>query len=245
MCARGITIPEIIMTTRQQLVLIPGLLCSPALYADQVAALSDIADITVADHTKHGTMAAIAASILAMAPPKFALTGLSMGGYIALEIMRQAPERVTKLALLDTNAEADPPERAPIRRALCARADMEGIAPVSASLLPQWVHPDRLADTALVAIVGRMATTVGITAFRRQIEAIITRIDSRPSLAAIKVPTLVLVGREDRATPVAQSEEIALGIKDSRLVIIEHCGHLTTLERPADVTAELRVWLGL
>jgi pimeloyl-ACP methyl ester carboxylesterase len=221
------------MTPRQQLVLIPGLLCSPALYADQMAALSDIADITVADHTKHDTMAAIATSILAKAPPTFALAGLSMGGYIALEIMRQAPGRVTKLALLDTNAEADPPERAPIRRALCARADMEGIA------------PDRLSDTALVAVVAQMAATVGITAFRRQIEAIITRVDSRPSLAAIRVPTLVLVGRDDQATPVAQSEEIARGIRGSRLVILEHCGHLTTIERPAEVTAELRVWLGL
>jgi pimeloyl-ACP methyl ester carboxylesterase len=245
MCVSDVTTVEANLAMRQQLVMIPGLLCSAALYAEQVASLSDIADITVADHTKHDTMAAIATSILAKSPPTFALVGLSMGGYIALEIMRQAPERVTKLALLDTNAQPDPPERAAVRRALCARADMEGIAPVSASLLPQWVHPDRLSDKALVATVGQMAATVGITAFRRQIEAIITRIDSRPSLAAIKVPTLVLVGREDQATPVAQSEEIARGIRGSRLVILERCGHLTTMERPAEVTAELRVWLGI
>jgi pimeloyl-ACP methyl ester carboxylesterase len=231
------------MATRKHLVLIPGLLCSPALFADQVASLSDVADIQVADHTKHETMAAIAKSILAKAPPTFALAGLSMGGYIAFEIMRQAPDRVTKLALLDTNAQPDPPDRAPARRALCARADLEGIAPVSASLLPQWVHPDRLTDQTLVSTVGLMAETVGITAFRRQIEAIITRPDSRPSLAAIKVPTMVLVGREDKATPVAQAEEIARGIKGSKLVVIEHCGHLTTMERPAEVTKAMRTWL--
>jgi pimeloyl-ACP methyl ester carboxylesterase len=231
------------MASRQNLVLIPGLLCSPILYADQVASLSDLADITVADHTKHDTMAAIAASILAKAPPKFALVGLSMGGYIAFEIMRQAAGRVTKLALLDTNALPDPPERSAMRRALCARADLEGIAAVSAGLLPQWIHPDRLEDRKLGVAIGAMAASVGITAFRHQTEAIITRPDSRPTLATISVPTLVLVGREDQATPVAQAQEIAHGIKGSKLEIIEHCGHLTTMERPTEVTKALRTWL--
>jgi pimeloyl-ACP methyl ester carboxylesterase len=231
------------MVTRQRLVLIPGLLCSPALYADQVASLTDVADIQVADHTRHDTMAAIATAILAKAPPKFALAGLSMGGYLAFEIMRQAPERVTKLALLDTNALPDPPERASVRRALVAQADMTGIAAVSAVLYPQWVHPSRANDTALAATVRTMAETIGITAYRRQTEAIISRADGRPILATIRVPTLVLCGREDAATPLAQSGEIAHGIPGSNLEIIEHCGHLSTLEKPAEVTRALRTWL--
>jgi pimeloyl-ACP methyl ester carboxylesterase len=231
------------MATRPQTVMIPGLLCSAALYAEQVVSLSDSADITIADHTQHSTMAAIAASILAKAPPKFALVGLSMGGYLAFEIMRQAPERVTRLALLDTNAEPDAPERASVRRALVSRADLEGIAAVSAVLYPQWVHPSRAADAKLAAVVRTMAETVGITAYRRQTEAIIARADSRPTLSTIRVPTLVLCGRQDAATPLSQSEEIARGIAGSTLAVIEECGHLSTLEKPAEVTRALRDWL--
>lgn len=232
------------MATRPQLLMIPGLLCSAALYADQVVGLSDVADIQVADHTGHTTIATIAASILAKAPPKFALAGLSMGGYLAFEIMRQAPERVTRLALLDTNAQPDAPERASVRRALVSRADLEGIAAVSAVLFPQWVHPSRATDTHLAGIVRTMAETIGITAYRRQTEAIIARADSRPFLSAIRVPTLVLCGRQDAATPLTQSEDIARGIAGSRLEIIEDCGHLSTLERPEPVTRALRQWLG-
>jgi pimeloyl-ACP methyl ester carboxylesterase len=231
------------MVTRRQLVLIPGLLCSPALYGHQIVGLSDLADITVADHTKHDTMAAIAASILEKAPPAFALAGLSMGGYLAFEIMRQAPQRVTKLALLDTNALSDPTERAAARRSLVARADREGIAAVSATLFPDWVHASRVAEPLLAATVRTMAETVGITAYRRQTEAIIARTDSRPVLTTIRVPALVLCGRQDAATPLAQSEEIARGIAGSRLEIIEDCGHLSTLERPETVTAAMRAWL--
>ena len=233
------------MANRQHIMMIPGLLCSAALYAEQVVGLSDRADIQIADHTGHTTMAAIAVSILAKAPPKFALVGLSMGGYLAFEIMRQAPERVTRLALLDTNATPDLAQRASIRRALVSRADLEGIAAVSAALYPQWVHPSRSGDAKLAGVVRTMAETIGITAYRRQTEAIITRADSRPLLAAIRVPTLVLCGRQDAATPLAQSEEIARSVPGSTLVVIEECGHLSTLEKPAEVTRALRAWLDM
>ena len=232
------------MSTPADLVLIPGLLCTAELYAPQLRALSAVTSAKVADHTTAASMGDMAASILAAAPARFALCGLSMGGYIAFEIMRQAPERVTKLALLDTSAKPDTPERSATRRVMLARAETEGLGAVSTALLPQWVHPRRLGDVGLTATVARMAAHTGVTHFARQLSAIIGRPDSRPGLAAIRVPALVLVGREDAATPVADAEEIARGIPGSTLAIIEDSGHLTPLEQPEAVTRALLHWLG-
>ena len=231
------------MPIPEDLLLIPGLLCTDALYAPVLPQLQKMTRCHIADHRRQDSMSAIARSILAEAPDTFALCGLSMGGYIAFEIMRQAPGRVRRLALLDTMARADTPEKMAGRTTAIARARVEGIEPVSATLLPQWIHPDRLADADLVARIGKMAIDTGVDAFERQQTAIATRVDSRPTFAAIRVPTLVLVGRQDQATPVAAAEEMAHGIPGSRLVIIEHCGHLTTMERPAEVAAALTDWL--
>jgi pimeloyl-ACP methyl ester carboxylesterase len=233
------------MSGSQDLLLIPGLLCTAELYAPQVAALSSVVGVHVANHTMADSMPAIAATILAAAPARFALCGLSMGGYLALEIMRQAPERVTRLALLDTNAKADTPERTQIRRAQVATAEKEGFGPGLKTLVPLLIHPRRLSDAALVGTIERMTLQTGVTHFARQQSAISGRPDGRPGLAAIKVPTLVLVGREDILTPVADAEEIARGIAGSKLVIVEDCGHLSTLEQPSVVTAALRTWLGV
>lgn len=231
------------MTASTDLVLIPGLLCTDALYAPVIPELSASARCRVMDHRRHDSMSAIARAILDEAPDRFALAGLSMGGYIAFEIIRQAPERVTRIALLDTMARADMPERIAARTAAVARARVEGIEKVSATLLPQWVHPDRLADEELTARVGKMATDTGVDAFERQQTAIATRIDSRPTLRSISVPALVLVGRQDAVTPVSDAEEIASGIAGSRLVVIENCGHLSSMERPQEVAAALHAWL--
>jgi pimeloyl-ACP methyl ester carboxylesterase len=233
------------MSGSQDLLLIPGLLCTAELYAPQMAALSAVARVHVANHTTADSMPAIAATILAAAPAKFALCGLSMGGYLALEIMRQAPDRVTQLALLDTNAKADTPERIQIRRAQVATAEKEGFGPGLKTLVPLLIHPRRLSDAALVGTIERMTLQTGVTHFARQQSAISGRPDGRPGLPAIKVPTLVLVGREDILTPVADAEEIARGIAGSKLVIVEDCGHLSTLEQPVAVTAALRTWLGV
>jgi pimeloyl-ACP methyl ester carboxylesterase len=210
-----------------------------------VVELTSVARVHVADHTTANSMSAIAATILAAAPARFALCGLSMGGYLALEIMRHAPERVTRLALLDTNARADTPERVQIRRAQVATAETEGFGPGLKTLTPLLIHPRRLSDAALVGSIERMTLQTGVTHFARQQSAISGRPDGRPGLAAIKVPTLVLVGREDILTPVADAEEIARGIAGSKLVIVEDCGHLSTLEQPSVVTAALRTWLGV
>lgn len=224
------------------LVLVPGLVCTAALWAPQVKGLNG-ARITIADHTRHDTITAIAASILAAAPPRFALAGLSLGGYIAFEIMRQAPDRVTRLALLDTSAKPFDAAQRPQREALIETARTQGLTPVADRLLPVFIHPARLDDAPLIQTVRTMAINTGFDAFERQQKAIMSRSDSRPSLGAIAVPTLVLTGRQDLLTPVSEHNEIAEKIHKSRLVIVENCGHLSTLEQPAAVTAAMQVWL--
>lgn len=188
-------------------------------------------------------MAAIARRILAAAPPRFALVGLSMGGYIAFEIMRQEPNRVAKLALLDTGSRADTPEQTERRRVLMALAKEGGYADIPEQAFPVYVHRNRHGDEALKRIVCEMAEATGIEAYLRQQQAILSRPDSRPGLGAISCPTLVLVGEGDEATPPELAREIAAGISGSRLVLIPESGHLSTLEEPAAVTAALVEWL--
>ncbi|HEU0158758.1 MAG TPA: alpha/beta fold hydrolase [Hyphomicrobiaceae bacterium] len=232
------------MAAKPNLLLIPGLLCSPALWAEQVRGLNDIAEIGVADHTRHASLPEIAEAILAEAPPRFALAGLSMGGYIAYEILRQAADRVTRLALLDTGARADAPERRPQRLGLIALAEQEGAVRAQQELLPLLIHTDRLRDKPLVDTVLQMAADTGVAAFKRQQTAIMARPDNRPLLPTIGCPTLVLVGREDALTPPSLAEEIAAGIPGARLEIIPECGHLSSLEQPEAVNRALRRWLG-
>lgn len=231
------------MAAKTNLVLVPGLLCTKALWAPQVAALSDIADVTVADHTRHDSMAGIATSILAAAPERFALAGLSMGGFIACEIVRQAPARVIKLALLDTGSRADAPERAEGRRQLIALAEREGVRRAQAQLMPVLIHKARLDDQPLVETILQMADDIGVEAFKRQQTALMGRPDNRTLLSGIRCPTLVLVGREDALYPVEASREIATGIPRAKLKIIPDSGHLSTMERPEAVNRALRAWL--
>jgi pimeloyl-ACP methyl ester carboxylesterase len=231
------------MTAKAKLVLVPGLLCTAALWAPQIDALSDTADCSVAEHTRHSTMKGIARSILAAAPKRFALAGLSMGGYIALEIVRQAPERVERLALLDTGSRADTPERTAARRDLVANAEREGVAYAQKLLMPSLIHKARLREKALVETVVQMAVDTGLDAFKRQQAALIGRPDNRPLLAGIRSPTLVLVGEQDALTPPELAREIAAGIPGARLMIVPDCGHLSTLEQPEAVNGALRAWL--
>jgi len=225
------------------IVLIPGLTCSARLYADQIPALWRFGPVTVADHTRDDSMVAIARRILSAAPPRFALAGLSMGGYIAFEIMRQAPERVVKLALLDTGARAEAPEQTERRKVVIALAKSGRCAEVPDIAFPIYVHPNRHNDQALKQIVRMMAAETGVEAFLRQQQAIIGRPDSRPGLTRIKCPTLVLVGDGDEATPPELAREIAGAIGGARLAVIPECGHLSTLEQPDRVTAALIDWM--
>ena len=231
------------MTDRQTLVLLPGLLCDARLWAAQSEGLSDVADVVVADMTRDDSMAGMAQRTLDAAPARFALAGLSMGGYVALEIMRRAPERVTRLALLDTGPRADTPEQTTRRKDLIALAERGEFKAISPRLLPLFVHPDRLEDAALVADIGAMADAVGKDAFLRQQKAIMGRPDSRPGLPEIGCDTLIVCGREDVLTPLELSEEMAALIPGAALVVIDDCGHLSTMERPRAVNAAMRAWL--
>ena len=224
-------------------VLVPGLNCSARLYAEQVPALWRFGPVQVADHTRDDSMDAIAARILTHAPPRFALAGLSMGGYIALTMVRQAPARVSKLALLDTSARPETPEQSERRKPQIALAQGGRFAEVPALQFPVFVHRNRQHDEALKRRVRVMAEETGAEAFLRQQKAIMTRPDMRPLLASIACPTLVLVGDGDELTPPQLSEEIAADIAGSRLVVVADCGHLSTMERPDAANGALVEWM--
>ena len=222
----------------------PGLLCDERLWRRQAEDLADLAGrALIPDVTGEGSVAGMARGILEAAPERFALAGLSMGGYVSLEVMRQAPERVERLALLDTSARADTPEQTEARLALIELARDDRFDEVWRGLLPKVVHPDRLEEPGLRSAVREMAHAVGPAGFERQERAIIGRPDSRGDLQAISCPTLVLCGRDDALTPPYLHEELAEGINGARLVQVDHCGHLSTLERPEAVTRAMREWL--
>jgi pimeloyl-ACP methyl ester carboxylesterase len=220
-------------------IFVPGLLCSPRLYSEQLPALWRLGPVAVADPTRDDDMAGIARRILEGAPARFALVGLSMGGYVALEIMRQAPERVVRLALLDTSARNDRPEQTENRRAQIAMAKAGRFSEIPDILFPRLVHREHQTDDTLEGLIRLMAEEVGPEAFERQQTAIMHRIDSRPSLSAIRCPTLVAVGDGDELTPLELSQELASGIPGAKLVVIAGAGHCSTLEQPAAVNRAL------
>jgi pimeloyl-ACP methyl ester carboxylesterase len=225
------------------LVLVPGLTCSPRIWASQIPALWPFGPVTVADHARASHVDAIATSILETAPPRFALAGVSLGGYIAFALWRAAPERITRLALIDTQATPDDAETAAARlRAMeLERAGKSGA--IIEVAFPTLVHPDHEDDDALRELMRVMREETGLEGALNQLEAARTRPDSRPDLPGISVPTLVLVGAGDRLTPVAKSREIAEAIPGARLAIIEDAGHMALVEQPERVNAELVRWL--
>src|SRR5437879_4660420 len=220
------------MDNSMPILLVPGLVSSPRIYAPMVPALWQFGPVTVANHIRDDHMALIARRILAEAPPRFALAGHSMGGYIAFEIMRQASERVAKLALLNTQARSDTPEATTRRRTMMARAKGGEYRAVLDELFPGFVHPSRREDASLRQLVHDMGEDIGVDGFVRQQEAIISRPDSRPVLAAIRCPTLVLSGDEDNTIPNALSAEMADNIHNATLVILPNCGHIPQPEQP-------------
>jgi pimeloyl-ACP methyl ester carboxylesterase len=226
------------------LLLIPGLNCTADLWGAQVAAFAADRPVVVADHGRADTMAAIAEQILAEAPPRFALAGLSMGGYVAMEILRQAPERVDRLALLDTQARADGDEARAARAQQIEIAETGGFDRIADLQIPRLLSPSHQKEPRLVDLVRRMASETGAAAFVRQQKAILGRIDSRPSLRSIACPTTVIVGVEDAITPVDLAREMAEAIPGAVLEVIDDSGHLSTFEAPEAVNAALARWLG-
>jgi pimeloyl-ACP methyl ester carboxylesterase len=226
------------------LILLPGQLCDAALWDAQARALGDIADIRVADLTLDDTVEAMAERILADAPPRFAVCGLSLGGYVAFELVRRAPGQVTHLALMNTSARPDTDERSEQRERSVRAARIGAFKGVTPRFLPTILHPDHAADPAMAKIVLEMTERVGRIAFERQQNAAILRPDCRPLLPLIVCPTLVVGGAEDRVAPPALQLEIASGIANAQLEILEVCGHLAPIEQAAAVNRLMRAWLG-
>lgn len=229
---------------RTPLVLLPGLLLDERLWRPQIEGLAGRIEPWVADLTRDDTIAGMARRVLAEAPfEHFALCALSMGGYVAFEVMRQAPKRVERLALLDTQAIPETDE-ARERRATQIRLVEGGkLALVVERLLPLELFGPQFADASLRELRKTMALDVGKEAFLRQVQAIMQRPDSRGTLARIACPTMVLCGEQDQLTPPARHEEMAAAIRDSAYVKVLGCGHLSTLEKPEEVNRALGAWL--
>lgn len=226
------------------LILVPGLLCDEGLWNPVLPALEPIAAVTVSDrHTRFDGISQIAEAVVDGAPPRFALAGLSMGGYVALEICRRFPDRVSRLALLDTSARPDTPEQTERRERMIALSRKGMFDQVVNTLFSLLVHADRLDDDLLKQEINSMALRLGHDVFVRQQQAIIDRIDQRPHLPAIACPTVVICGRQDGITPLDGAREMAAKIPAARLRIIEACGHMSTMERPEAVGSVLREWL--
>jgi pimeloyl-ACP methyl ester carboxylesterase len=225
------------------LILVPGLNCTRRLFEPQIEALSRSRTVLVADNTTDESISAMARRLLADAPERFALAGLSMGGYVALEVLRQAPGRVDALALLDTTARPDTEGSRDSRERLISLAESGRFEQVHSLLWPRLVAPARRGDRPLESIVLAMMRDTGPEAFIRQERAIMGRPDSRPDLPALEIPTLVLVGEDDAITPPEHAREMAEMIEWASLVVVKKAGHLTTIEQPEAVTDALKAWL--
>ena len=223
------------------LVLLPGLGCDAELWAAQVEALADLAAVQVGDTLQDDSLPAMARRVLAAAPDRFALAGLSMGGYLAFEILRRAPERVERLALLDTSARPDTSEQTETRLQAIAASERYDFAALARTSLNNLVA-GRASPAVREAVVA-MSVRVGAETYRRQQRAIMARPDSRPLLPGIAAPTLVLVGEEDKLTPPAVAAEMRDAIPGAALVTVAGSGHLSTLERPDVFNAALLRWL--
>jgi pimeloyl-ACP methyl ester carboxylesterase len=228
---------------RPTLVLLPGLLNTRDVFGPLIAALGDAADVIVPELYRCDSIGDMAEAALGLAPGRFALGGFSMGGYVAFEILRRARERVERLALIATQAAPDSPEATQRRRAFVDQSRIGRFHGVTATLMPNLIHPSRLSDTSVTAPLVEMAAIVGADGFAREQQAIMARPNSRPLLVGIGVPTVVICGREDRTVPLARAEEMAADIAHSQLVVLEQCGHMAPLEKPVELAAALRRWL--
>ncbi|WP_424812871.1 alpha/beta fold hydrolase [Roseococcus sp. YIM B11640] len=228
------------------LLLLPGLLCDGRLWRDCLPALGGLVDPRIADLSQDDSVAGMASRALELVAGEasFAVAGLSMGGYVAQEVWRQARGRIERLALLDTSARPDTPEQTKQRKALIELSHMGQFKGVTPRLMPSLVHASRL-ETPLAQEVMDMAARIGQAGFIRQQQAIMTRPDSRPDLPGINVPTLIACGAQDVLTPPGLHEEMAGLIPAARLVRFEGAGHLPPMEVPDATAAALKDWLTL
>lgn len=231
------------MTPRPFLAFACAHLADERLYAAQVAALADRYECRCFVFRNQDSLGGMAEELLAAAPPRFTLIGLSLGGYVAFEVVRRQLHRLERLALLDTTAAADTPQRHAGRLADIAKVRDGGIEALIPELPGRWLLPAHAQRPELAALLGDMARNVGAVGQRNQQTAMLGRPDSHQDLAKVAVPTLVMCGRQDPVTPVADHQAMAACIPGSRLEFIEDCGHLSAIEQPAAVTRVLGDWL--
>lgn len=225
------------------LILLPGLLCDASVWSAQITALADIADIHTPDFLGQDNLTSMAQRVLNDAPQRFSVAGHSMGARVALEIIRLAPERVTRLALLDTGIHPPIPGEPEKRQVLVDLANTEGMAALAAAWLPPMVHPDRLQDRAFMAGLTAMVERATPEIYAGQIRALLNRPDAAPGLARITCPVLIGVGRQDAWSPPAQHEAMARALPHATYVVFEDSGHMAQMEAPEAVNAALRRWL--
>lgn len=235
-------------TSAAALVLVPGLMCDETVWRGQVAAFARFLPVTVADHGDADSLPEMARRVLANAPPRFALAGHSMGGRVALEVLRLAPERVTHLGLIDTGCHALPEGAAgererEVRMGFLKLAREQGVAAMARHWVRGMVHPDRLADRALVDDIVQMFARKSVAIFAAQVTALLQRPEAGPLLPGVRVPTLVLSGDRDTNSPPEANDEMAAAVPGACQVLIAHCGHMAPQEHPAAVTAAMTDWL--
>jgi len=223
-------------------------MCDANVWEDQTRELGLSTTVSISDHGSADSLGAMAEAIIAAAPARFAIAGHSMGGRVALEVFRRVPERLQGIALLDTAyaaraAGAEGEEEAAKRYALLDIAKKNGTRTMGAVWVQKMVHEDRLFETSLMDAILDMFGRKSVDTFAAQIKALLDRPDAEPLLARIKCPAMVLCGRQDTWSPVEVHEQMAAKIQNSRLVVIEDCGHMSTMERPAEVTAAMQEWL--
>jgi len=227
----------------EPLVLLPGMMCDARLFGPQIAAFEAERDVIVPDVGGYPSTAQIASDILSNVPEQFALAGLSLGGILAMEIMRIAPDRVTRLALMDTNPKAEAEHIAARREPQIAKAQAGQLADV----MRDEMKPNYLADgpgrAAVLDLVLEMALGQGADVFTRQSRALQTRRDQQDVLRGVVVPTLVLCGEEDKLCSVGRHTFMADLVPGAELVIVPDAGHLPTLEQPDAVIHAMAAWM--
>jgi pimeloyl-ACP methyl ester carboxylesterase len=234
------------MTQATPLLLLPGLMNDERVWTPLLNALDAGRHVLVAPTHWHANVEASARDAIAAMPAgPFAVAGFSLGGYVALEVCRQARGRIAGVGLLDTGGRADSDEakQARVRMVQAMGSGAATLSQVAAGFAARVVHPSRLQDPQLLALLADMASAIGSEGFARQQQAAMDRPDSRDLLPQLQVPALVLCGREDQVTPAALSEELAAGLPDAELVIVDSSGHMTTLEQPQAVVAAVLRWL--
>lgn len=229
-------------------IFLPGLMCDETVWPTQMAAFAAFSDCRVADYARLDSLAAMARAVLESAPEEFLLVAHSMGGRVALEMFRQAEDRIKGLALLDTGYQARDPGAAGAREkagrmALVELARQSGMRAMGERWLSGMVHPDRLLDAELMEAILDMIERKTLGIFEAQVRALLARPDAGPLLPLIRCPTLLLCGREDAWSPPARHEEMARLIPGASLVLVDHCGHMSTMERPDEVNEALLAWL--